>query len=149
MKAHNFIWLGIIILSLIGGFFILKSAYANPLDLPDYAFTKPSIKEAYTFAKIEGEKLDGLPCNCGCMTDAAGHGGKLHARGLIDCFMTGDVNSGGEWNAHASECGLCYEDALSAKALYEQGNIKDEVKAVLNEKYSKQTISNNTVYGMN
>ena len=128
MKNYNYIWAGILFLSLVGGFFLIKTAYANPLDLPSYAMIKPDIKEAYSFAKMSSDKLTGLPCNCGCGTDAAGHGGRLHSRGLIDCFMNGDVNNLGKWDAHASECGLCYEDALYAKGLYEkarQGIIKD------------------------
>jgi len=66
MKEHqyNYLWIGIFILSIIGTFFVIKMAYANPLDLPNYAFTKPGIKEAYSFAKLEGDKLTGLLCNC-------------------------------------------------------------------------------------
>ena len=143
----NYIWIGIFVFSIIGTFLVVKMAYANPLGLPDYAFTKPRIKDAYSFAKLEGDKLTSLPCNCGCMTDAANHGGRLHARGLIDCFMHGDVNNGGEWDAHASECGLCYEDALYAKKLYGEGKTKEEIKKSLEEKYSTQTISDDTVYG--
>ena len=81
------------------------------------------------------------------MTDVAGHGGRLHSRGLIDCFMQGDVNNNGEWDSHASECGLCYEDALYAKNLYVQGKAKEDIKQALEAKYATQTISNNTVYG--
>ena len=148
MKDHhyNYVWIGIFLISVIGVFLLIKTAYANPLDLPDYAFTKPPIKEAYSFAKLEGDKLDGLPCNCGCMNDAANHGGRLHARGLIDCFMNGDVSNGGVWDSHASECGLCYEDALYAKSLYEEGKTKEEIKNVLEAKYATQTISEDTVY---
>jgi len=148
MKEHhyNFVWTGIFLISLIGIFLLVKTAYANPLDLPDYAFTKPGVKEAYSFAKLEGDKLSGLPCNCGCMTDAKNHGGRLHSRGLIDCFMQGELNNGGKWDSHASECGLCYEDALYAKSLYEEGKTKEQIKQALEAKYSTQTISNNTVY---
>jgi len=149
MKHHhyNYIWIGIFLLSVLGTLFLIKTAYANPLDLPDYAFTKPLIKEAYSFAKLEGDKLTGLHCNCGCMSDAANHGGRLHSRGLIDCFMQGDISDGGKWDSHASECGLCYEDALYAKSLYEEGKTKEEIKLALEAKYATQTISNNTVYG--
>lgn len=149
MKSNqfNYIWIGIIIISIVGVVFLIKIAYANPLELPNYAFTKPRIKEAYSFAKLESDKLNGLPCNCGCGTDAIGHGGRLHSRGLIDCFMKGDVNNSGGWDSHASECGLCYEDALYAKKLYEEGKIKSEIKKALEEKYATQTISDITVYG--
>lgn len=144
---YNYLWLIIIIFSLVGGIYLIKTAYANPLNLPDYAFTKLSIKEAYSFAKLEVDKLTDLPCNCGCGTDAANHSGRLHARGLIDCFMKGDVNSGGEWDGHASECGLCYEDALYAKELYSEGKNKEEIKKLLEEKYATQIISDDTVFG--
>ena len=151
MKEHhyNYIWIILIAISLIGMFFLIKTAYANPLDLPNYAFTKPVIREGYEFAKLNPEKLEGLRCNCGCMEDAAAHGGRLHSRGLLDCFMQGDINNGGKWDAHASECGLCVEDAIYAKNLYEEGKSKEEIAALLEVKNSKQIISNNTVYGMN
>ncbi len=146
---YNYLWIGVFILSIALAFFIVKLAYANPLDLPNYAFTKPGIKEAYSFAKLDSDKLTGLPCNCGCGSDAVNHGGRLHSRGLIDCFMQGDINNGGTWDVHASECGLCYEDALYAKKLYSEGKTKEEINELLKEKYGKQTISNETVYGMN
>ncbi|MEK6792942.1 MAG: PCYCGC motif-containing (lipo)protein [Nanoarchaeota archaeon] len=144
---YNYLWISILVISIFGAFLLIKTAYANPLDLPDYAFIKPDIKEAYSFAKLEGDKLTGLPCNCGCMSDAANHGGRLHSRGLIDCFMQGDVNDRGIWDSHASECGLCYQDVLYSKNLYEQGKTKDEIKILLEAKYATQTISTNTVYG--
>ena len=149
MKEHhyNYIWVAVLLFSILGVFFLVKTAYANPLDLPNYAFVKGDIKDAYTFAKLEGDKLEGLPCNCGCMTDVANHGGRLHSRGLIDCFMKGDVNSRGSWDSHASECGLCYEDALYSKQLYGEGKTKEEIKKDLEVKYATQIISTNTVYG--
>ena len=150
MNKYNYLWIGILIAGLIGTFLLIKTAYANPFNLPDYAFTNPKVKEAYSFAKLEGDKLNGLPCNCGCATDAVNHGGRLHSRGLLDCFMNGDINNGGKWDAHASECGLCYEDTLYAKDLYAQGKTKEEIKSALEAKYATQKISNDTVYkGMN
>src|SRR3989338_4291691 len=100
-KNYNFLWIGIIALSIILGLLLVKTAYANPLNLPSYAFTKPAIKEAYSFAKLSSDMLNDLPCNCGCMNDASNHGGRLHSRGLIDCFMNGDINNGGVWDGHA------------------------------------------------
>jgi len=79
MKEHhyNYLWAGIILISILGTFFLIKMTYANPLNLPNYAFTKQAIKEAYSYAKLNESELDGLPCNCGCMADAASHGGRL------------------------------------------------------------------------
>jgi len=149
MKEHhyNYIWIGIIAISIISMFILIKTAYANPLNLPDYAFKKPVIREGYEFAKLNMEKLEGLPCNCGCMEDAAAHGGRLHSRGLLDCFMQGDINNNGKWDSHASDCGLCVEDAILAKQMYEEGKSKEEIAKLLKDKYSKQKISEDTVYG--
>lgn len=145
MNKYNYLWILILIAGIIGTFFLIKTAYANPLNLPDYAFTNPQIREAYTFAKMNATELDGFPCNCGCMASAHG-GGRIHARGLIDCFMSGDINNGGAWDSHASECGSCYQDLLYVKKLLDEGKTKNEIKSILEEKYSTQKISNNTVY---
>jgi hypothetical protein len=146
---YNYLWIILLVAGVIGTFFLIKTAYANPLNLPNYAFTKPDIKEAYSFAKTNYSNLIGLPCNCGCMTPegAAVHGSRVHENGLADCFMDGNVNENGKWDSHASECGLCYEDALFAKGLYEEGKSKLEIKSALEEKYAAQTTSNITVYG--
>src|SRR3990167_4139959 len=127
---------------------IFNTAYANPSELPDYAFTKPDIKEAYMFAKTNYQDLNGLPCNCGCGTleGAEAHGSRVHELGLADCFMDEDVNEGGKWDSHASSCGLCYEDALFAKKLYSEGNSKEEVKSKLEEKYADLKFSEERVY---
>lgn len=148
MEKSNLLWLGILIVSGIVFVYLLNTAYANPSELPDYAFTKPDIKKAYEFAKMNQNMLDGLPCNCGCMTleGAEAHGSRVHSRGLIDCFMRGDINNGGKWEAHASECGMCYEDALYAKKLYSEGGTKEEIREKLEEKYAEQKFSDDTVY---
>jgi len=147
-NKYNYLWLGILLASVIGGIFLIKVAYANPLNLPDYALLKPEIKEAYSFAKLEGDKLNNLPCNCGCTTPegAEAHGSRIHSRGLLDCFMEGDINNGGKWDRHASECGLCYEDALEAKNLYSEGKSKEEISDYLIKKYSELKFSEETVY---
>lgn len=148
MKTPNFIWLGVIVLSIVGSFYLFDMAYANPSNLPDYAFIKPEIKEAYLFAKTNYNDLVDLPCGCGCGTPqgAEAHGSRVHELGLADCFMQGDVNDGGKWDSHASSCGLCFEDALYAKKLYQEGNNKKEIKKLLEEKNSKLKFSAETVY---
>ena len=145
---QNIVWIAVILSSLIGVFYLFNTAYANPLSLPDYAFTKPDIREAYEFAKTDYQDLVGLPCSCGCGTPegATAHGSRVHERGLADCFMNGNINEGGIWDSHASECGLCYQDALYAKSLYTEGNSKQEVKEKLEEMQVKRTFSNKAVY---
>lgn len=147
-NKYNYLWVGILLASAIGGIFLIKIAYANPLDLPEYALLKPEIKEAYSYAKLNGDKLNDLPCNCGCTTPegAEAHGSRIHSRGLLDCFMEGNINNGGKWDQHASECGLCYEDALEVKNLYNKGKNKEEIREYLIKKYSKLKFSYDTVY---
>ncbi|MBI5803967.1 hypothetical protein HY450_01855 [Candidatus Pacearchaeota archaeon] len=148
MISHNFLWIGVIVLSFVGFFYLFNTAYANPSELPDYAFTKPEIKDAYLFAKTNYQDLVGLPCNCGCGTPegAEAHGSRVHELGLADCFTQGNVNEGGKWDRHASSCGLCYEDALYAKKLYSEGNSKEGIKSKLEEKYAGLTFSDEVVY---
>lgn len=147
-RNHTVLWVAVLVVSLIGFLFLFKTAYANPLDLPNYAFTKPAIREAYAFATTNSADLEGLPCSCGCGTPegAKAHGSRVHTRGLLDCFTQGDIHNGGAWDSHASECGLCYEDALFAKKLYAEGNSKQDVKEGLLEMQSKRTFSTEVVY---
>ena len=135
-------------ISIAAFFYLFNMAYANPMNLPDYAFINSEIKEAYTFAMTNYQDLVGLPCGCGCGTleGAEAHGSRVHENGLADCFMEGDVNSGGKWDSHASSCGLCYEDALFAKKLYSEGGSKEEIKIKLEEKFAQQTFSDETVW---
>lgn len=145
---HNILWLSVILVSVIGFFYLFNTAYANPEGLPDYAFINPEIKEAYLFAQTNYQDLLGLPCNCGCGTveGAEAHGSRVHENGLADCFMEGDVNEGGKWDSHASSCGLCYNDALFAKKRYSEGKNKEEISLELKEKYAKLTFSDETAY---
>ena len=145
---HNLIWLAVVLASLGGFFYLFDAAYANPMSLPDYAFAKLDIREAYEFAKTISADLEGLPCSCGCGTPegAKAHGSRVHTRGLIDCFTEGDINLAGKWDSHASECGLCYEDALYAKNLYLEGNSKQEVIDNILEMQSKRKFSKEVVY---
>ena len=136
MNKSNYFWMLILFASLGGIILLINSTYSNTYELPNYAFLNSQLKEAYIFAKMFPDKLDGIPCYCGCMQNAGGHG-RLHSRGLIDCFIEGDLNNGGKWDKHASECVMCYEDALTAKKLYTEGKSKIEIKNILKEKYEK------------
>ncbi|MBS3074753.1 hypothetical protein J4447_04880 [Candidatus Pacearchaeota archaeon] len=152
LKNSNLVWIVLIVLSLLIAFMVIKSSYNNPLNLPEYALKKDIVREGYEYALLHPQNLEGLPCNCGCMDPAgvSAHGGRLHSRGLLDCFMEGDP--GGEfgkdwkWDSHASDCGLCIEDAILVKQKYEEGKSKEEIRQILEEKYSRQTYSNDTAY---
>jgi len=148
MKVGNAIWATILIISLFGSFFIMTMEPSNPMDLPDYAFRNSQIREAYEFARTNPLDLEGVICSCGCMTEAgaAAHGSRVHPRGLRDCFMDGDLDEGGEWDSHASSCGLCYNDALDTKRLWGEGMSKDGINDFLREKNAKLVFSKEVVY---
>lgn len=99
------------------------------LSLPAFAMGSSKVSEAYAFASLEPEKLDGINCACGCMQHV--HDGRLHKRGLLDCFMKED----GSYEQHASNCDMCINDALEAKQMFAQGMGKEEVKAKIYSKY--------------
>ena len=149
LKNSSLVWYGLIIVSVLIALIVIKSSYSNPYNLPNFALKKEVVMEGYEYALLNPENLEGLPCNCGCMDPegAKAHGGRLHSRGLLDCFMEGDVRNGGNWDPHASDCGLCIEDAVFVKHKYEEGRSKEEIRQMLKDKYATQVFSNATAYG--
>ena len=120
-----------IILSLIT-FFVFGNSISknNPDNLPPYAFVNEQAKEAYTYAKNNPDALNGVNCHCGCMQTV--HNGRVHSRGLLDCFM----KPNGEFDSHGANCKMCYVDALEVKQLTQQGKTKEEIKKIINLKYA-------------
>lgn len=104
------------LLALIGiGVYNSRTGYIieDGIKLPSYAMTDQKIKTAYIYAVTNSEDLDGIPCYCGCMQHP--HGGRIHERGLLDCFMKAD----GSFDRHASECDMCINDALKVQRMGE------------------------------
>ncbi len=98
-------------------------------NLPAYATSNPAVKEAYLFAVDNPEALDGVNCYCGCMQHP--HGGRIHARGLLDCFM----RDGGGFDEHASQCDMCIKDALEVKSMLNSGSTKEQIIKAIDSKY--------------
>lgn len=103
----------------------------NSFDLPSYALINNDIKEAYLFTKENPEALNGVNCHCGCMKYP--HEGRVHKRGLLDCFFK-DNNI--DYDSHGANCGMCIYDALEVKQLLSQNKTKEEIKKIINGKYS-------------
>ncbi len=99
------------------------------IQLPSYTKASPLISEAYMFAVESPQALDGVNCYCGCMQHL--HDGRIHKRGLLDCYLTED----GKFEPHASACDMCIRDALEVKEMYEQGMNKEEIMQKIDEKY--------------
>jgi len=106
------------------------SQTASGQSLPSFAVSNPAVKEAYLFAVEHPNILDGVNCHCGCMQ--AVHNGRVHARGLLDCFRTPD----GGFDSHGSQCDMCVRDALEAKRMWAEGRTMDEIKAAIDSKYA-------------
>ncbi len=106
---------------------------ANPTGnlsrLPPYAFDSADITEAYVFATEHPEALYGVECHCGCMQTP--RHGRVHTRGLIDCYFKED----GTYDYHAWDCPRCIEDTLEVKNLSEKGMSKDAINQTLVAKY--------------
>src|SRR3989338_7906342 len=104
-----------------------KAISAN--NLPSFATAAPIVEEAYKFAFSNPEALNGVKCYCGCMQHL--HDGRIHKRGLLDCFMKED----GSAEKHASQCDMCIKDALQVKQMTENGVDKETIKATIDSKY--------------
>ncbi len=119
------------LIALVVAVYFVSGAYffrGNKEGLPGYALENEQVKEAYLFAKENPFALEGINCYCGCMQHP--HGGRIHAKGLHDCFRN---NNGFE--IHGSQCDMCINDALQIKHLAVQNKSKSEIKKIVEEKY--------------
>ena len=126
MKTSNIIISVLLIAGIVFAVYVLLSSNSS---LPAYAARHPLIKEAYTFAAETPEGLNGVNCYCGCMQHP--HGGRIHERGLLDCFK----NKDDAFDRHASECDMCIKDALEAKGMLANGKSMEEIKSTIDSKY--------------
>jgi hypothetical protein len=101
----------------------------GPGALPKYALSSDRIKEAYLYARDNPEALNGVKCYCSCMQMA--HNGRVHKRGLLDCFM----KENGDYESHGASCQMCVDDTLQVKSLYDEGRTKEEIKTVIDTKH--------------
>lgn len=105
----------------------------EPGGLPKFALTSDRIKEAYLYARDDPDALDGVKCYCSCMQVT--HNGRIHQRGLLDCF----IKENGDYESHGASCQMCVDDTLQVKDLYAEGRTKDEIKPVIDAKHANLT----------
>ncbi len=129
MKKFIIIWIVGILVFLIAIIAFAKISTKDPSGLPSYATKNPLVKEAYLFAKENPSALEGINCYCGCMQHL--HDGRLHSKGLHDCFLNGD-----KFEIHGSQCNMCINDALEVKRMFESGKSKEEISKYIDKKYS-------------
>jgi hypothetical protein len=110
--------------------FIPRSTASDSSGLPAFERSSESIRAAYLFARDNPERANGIRCYCGCMQTA--HAGRIHSRGLLDCFIRED-NS---FDTHGANCKMCVDDLLEAKKHYAEGKSKDEIKIIQDLKHA-------------
>lgn len=128
MKS-KFVIIGVIIVALLYGLFSVFSKNISDETLPIYARQNPMIEESYMLALSNPEVLNAVKCYCGCMQRL--HSGRLHIRGLLDCFIKED----GSFEKHGSECNMCINDALNTKKWNKEGLSKEEINERIEMKY--------------
>jgi hypothetical protein len=121
--------LALVALILVGvGVLVGGANGADPND--SFAAPKPAtvslanlpsaMADTYQYAADHAEHFMAIPCFCGCQ-QSLGH------RSLEDCFVT----PGGDWDAHASGCGVCTAEAIAAKELLDSNTPINEVRRVI------------------
>jgi hypothetical protein len=78
----------------------------------------------YEAARADVETFSQVPCYCGC-EDFLGH------RHLLDCFVTPD----GDWERHATGCGVCLGEAQDVLADQAAGRPLAEILDRIDAKY--------------
>lgn len=130
MKGNWIITILIFILLISASFFVFgNSSKENNSSLPSYALINDKITEGYLFATENPDALTGVNCHCGCMKTV--HGGRIHSRGLIDCFK----KENGEYDSHGAGCSMCINDALEVKRMTKQNMSKEDIKRIIDNKY--------------
>lgn len=134
MKYNWVISLSIFILLISMTFFIFGNRSKNSIGLPSYALINDKIKEGYLFATENPDALNGVNCFCGCMKTV--HNGRIHNRGLLDCFK----KENNDYDSHAANCDMCITEALEVRKLTGKNKTKEEIKNYIDSKYDKNLI---------
>lgn len=87
-------------------------------DLPD------ATADVYRYAADHAIHFTEIPCYCGCES-SLGH------RDLGDCF----VNAAGDWDAHASGCGVCTAEAIAAREQLDAGVAISDVRQSIIDRF--------------
>jgi hypothetical protein len=131
--------LAVVALVFVGVAVLIRGASgADPSDV--YAAPKPAtvslsalppaMSDTYHYAAEHVAEFMAIPCFCGC-EQSLGH------RNLEDCFVTRD----GDWDAHASGCGVCTAEAVAAKELLDTNTPIDVVRKAIVDRFGPPPIA--------
>lgn len=93
------------------------------------------VQQAYQFSSANPGILQEIPCYCGC-------GGIGHTSNY-SCYVAGqDENGRLVFDNHALGCSICVDITQDTMRLLKQGKTVPEIKAYIDETYSKYGPSN-------
>jgi hypothetical protein len=78
----------------------------------------------YRFAHDHMPLMSQIPCYCGCQSFLA-------HRHLGDCF----VQPNGQWESHASGCGVCTKEAATVETLLAEGRSPPDIRSAVIEEF--------------
>ena len=139
---RKFVFMLLIFLPLLSG---LNGCTSNlEADLPmttidrlpvEVQMSPPVVQQAYQFASANPDVMQEIPCYCGC--GAIGHTSNY------SCYVAGqDVNGRLEFDNHALGCSICVDITQDVMRKLKQGSTVPEIKAYIDETYSKYGNSN-------
>lgn len=111
---------------------LLEEKYPNEAweayNFPQYAYTSEAVEIGYMIAVKHPELLAKVPCYCFC--DAMGH------KNLLHCFLKEGL-FGTKFDPHASECNICYGQAMLAFLWADMGATDDTILAGMDKKFER------------
>lgn len=99
----------------------------SPAPAFDLARQPADVVAAYEFVDRHAELVSHIPCYCGC-GKSLGHGS------LRDCYLKRD---GSGYEAHASVCYVCLEEAGDIEQLVAAGEGLSAIRAWIDKEYSR------------
>ena len=105
-------------------------------EMPDEVQAAPVlVRQAYQFAAANPEILKHIPCYCGC-------GGLGHTSNYA-CYVAGVSETGDRtYDSHALNCSICVDITQDAIRMTGQGYGPPEIRAYVDQTYSKYAPSN-------
>ena len=104
--------------------------------MPAEVKTAPTtVQQAYQFAVANPDVMKQIPCYCGC--------GKMGHTSNYSCYVQSVDDKGAvTFDTHALGCSICVDITQDTMRLFRQGKTVTEIKASIDQTYSKYGPSN-------
>jgi len=94
-----------------------------------------TVQEAYQFASANPDLMKNIPCYCGC--------GNVGHTSNYNCYVESQDDKGNfRWDSHALGCSICVDITQDAMRLLKDGKSPQEIRASIDQTYSKYGPSN-------